>query len=73
MKSVNYSLNNSIGHQIIFNNTSKFVYCISTYTNSVNNEQHEKNMREQQFNKNLTKNSNFKNYTNNIISSYALM
>ena len=73
MKSVNYSLNNSIGHQLIFNNTSKFVYCISTYTNSVNNEQHEKNMREQQFNKNLTKNSNFKNYTNNIISSYALM
>ena len=42
MKSTNYTLNNSIGHQLMFNNTDKFVYCISTYTHSVNNEQYEK-------------------------------
>ena len=73
MKSANYSLNNSIGHQLMFNNTDKFVYCISTYTHSVNNEQYEKNLREQRYNKNLAKNNSFKTYGDTIISLYALM
>ena len=73
MKSVNLTLNNSIGHQLMFNNTAKFVYCISTYTHSVNNEQYEKNLREQRYNKNLAKNNSFKSFADNIINSYALM
>ena len=73
MKSVNFTLNNSIGHQLMFNNTAKFVYCISTYTHSVNNEQYEKNLREQRYNKNLAKNNSFKSFAENIINSYALM
>ena len=72
MKSVNYTLNNLIGHQLIFNNTSKFVFCVSTYMSSVNNEHCEKNMREQKYNRNLTKTISNCNI-NNITGYYRLM
>ena len=72
LKSVNYTINNLIGHRLMFDTRGECMYFVSTYTYYSNNEKYEKNIREQRYNKNLT-NNNSTEHMDNIIDYSSLM